>query len=323
MAVEVLKIDQLLARVKEGSLKNRVYRVGLELEGGWDELPPGVHDIGNALVHDGSVNIPQQSSSIRAGTNTTTIRVGRFTDLYFTTANFNSRGEPDGFLERNDPVPGTIYTREQANEMSRMNERGENPYTILTQPLPHRIHVGELPSKILQLSEISNWLKVNYPQHVHKSCGFHIHMSFRKALHYERLMVPEYQETILAYLSKWAKDEGIPQKHHIWERLTGKNTFCKKEFFADAQVVPINKNYNHTGASRYTAINYCYGQHGTIECRVLPMLNTAEQADRAVKQVINITNACIKMLGKKESKISASLISDSMNLLYESREEMV
>jgi hypothetical protein len=53
------------------------------------------------------------------------------------------------------------------------------------------------------------------------------------------------------------------------------------------------------------------------------MLNTAEQADRAVKQVINITNACIKMLGKKESKISASLISDSMNLLYESREEMV
>src|SRR5258705_12712150 len=38
----------------KGKSPNRIYRIGIELEGGWTKLPPGTR----GLQHDGSVQFP-------------------------------------------------------------------------------------------------------------------------------------------------------------------------------------------------------------------------------------------------------------------------
>jgi len=215
--------------------RNRIYRVGVELEGGWSNLPPGV-----TLEHDGSV----------------TVRQGR------------------------------------------------------NAPLDPNFKHGELPSGILEPSKVEPFLMEFYPDHVNDSCGMHIHISLKSALHYQILMTPKFQATVLAYLKAWATKEGIDPAHRIWKRLTGQNQYCKLEYFADEQAQAPNKNYsgrNGGVASRYTAINYCHKQHGTVECRVLPMFDSKKQAVRAAKQVLDITNAFLAKHKQREEKFVSTI----------------
>lgn len=230
---EAFRIDDLL-----GKVRNRIYRVGVELEGGWRKLPSGV-----ALVHDGSVSIPNT-----------------------------------------EPGPGG-------------------------KPIP--IHVGELPSTPMEVGKVAEFIEQFYPSHVNLSCGLHVHMSFKHALHYQKLMVPEYQTTMLTFLRKWAEKEGFSTSHYIWKRFSGKNDYCKDEFWADAQACSTNKGHSRNiPGSRYTAINFCHGLHGTMECRVLPMMDTWQQANRGVQTILDITNACLVIGAEREEKVKGEFIID-------------
>lgn len=283
---ESLKLEKVL-----GKARNRVYLVGLELEGGWKDLPDGV-----VLQRDGSVQVPTHQS----------VPV-----------------TPEAFLERvreSAIRQGFSTTRTAAMvEQERVRIQHDPPYQSVA------IHVGELPSEPLELSKFPTWMRRYYPSHVNESCGLHVHMSFKSALHYQQLMVPEYPATMVAYITKWAKDAAIPKEHPIWKRLNGKNQFCKQEFFADQQVAKMNKNYGHDGVGhRYTVINYCYGLHATLECRVLPMLEDAEVAIKAVQHVIDVTNAFLVTRAKREEKLKADVVVDHRNDTYrEDREEYV
>lgn len=168
-------------------MKQRVYRIGIELEGGWKPVPEGVQ-----LVHDGSVQL--------------------------------------GSL---DPIGA--HAR------------------------------GEIPSPPLELTAWEDWVRKHYPHICNSSCGLHTHLSFRSALHYQRLMDPEYPKAIIKAVHAWAKDT-LPPKHYIWERLKGKNRYCLDQFLADQQARVTQK-----GHSRYTAVNYCFLLHRTLEVRLLPM----------------------------------------------------
>lgn len=210
-----LDIDQ--ARTKA---RNRIYRVGLELEGGWDKLPPGTR-----LVRDGSVRFP---------------------------------------------VPIA--------------------------------HVGEMPSGILDVSKDSptywaTWLTKNYPQHTNETCGMHVHMSFKTAFAYNRLMTVQYPATVVEEFRKWAKVLGMPNTHPIWPRLWGESRYCQFKFDADRQVQNRDKDHNQERPGhRYTVINYCYSRYSTLECRLLPMMGNAKQAAQAIQELLDITNAFLLAL---------------------------
>lgn len=262
---KALIIEPILAKLRKQSangkllIKNRIYRVGVELEGGWKKVPKGVE-----LVHDGSIR---------------------------------------GLVAKKKPV-----------DPDRL--RGLTPeqqYILVnTEAMENVLSVGEIPSEVLVPEAVDGWIKKNYPTHVNESCGLHVHMSFKKALHYSRLMVPEYPQTILAYMAKWAIDEKLPTNHPMWQRLKGDSQYCKLDFFPDEQAQQARKVYDHSmKGHRYTVINYCHAKSATIECRLLPMMDTAEQGIRAVNRVLDITNACLFMLKGKEVKHSSDIKVDT------------
>lgn len=248
-----LNLDKTLGRAK-----NRIYLIGVELEGGWKKLP----DEGLELHHDGSVQFPTE------------------------------------------PVTDAQLFQMQLGQRQR--------------PVNHGMLVGEIPSPIMEPAKMAAWVTKYHPHHVNKTCGLHVHMSFKSAQHYDWLMEKSYQDTVIEYLARWAKENAIPAEHCIWERLAGKSEYCKLDFNPDIQVrgrITDRKRAGH----RYTAINYCHAEHGTLECRVLPMLETAKLSVSAVKRVLDITNACLLVQARKEKKLSAE-VEDDGGVIREFRE---
>jgi hypothetical protein len=223
---------------------NRIYRVGIELEGGWTKLPTGCR----GLAHDGSVSIPSESA--------------------------------------------------------------------VSPPL----QLGELPSGVLTLMEWAVWLKANYPQKVNQTCGMHVHLSPRTALCYSRLMDPSYPGTVVAYIRRWAEREGLPSDHSMWPRVKGKSIYCQHLYMADDQVRNVTKDHNQgRQGHRYTVINYCHGRYGTVECRLLPMMDSVEQATRLVQEFIDITNGFLRATRRKELRAKVDVEGDH----HESYEDLV
>jgi len=158
---------------------------------------------------------------------------------------------------------------------------------------------GELPSGTMMPATMPIWMKRCYPQMVDDTCGLHMHMSFRSKKHYSLLMTPEYQKTVIVELKDWAVAEGIRESNPIWNRLGGANEFCNHEYWADMQVMCQKKDYDHfRKGNRYTAVAYRSGQ--TIEVRILPMFAGVEQSIRALRRIIDITNACLVVLANRQ-----------------------
>ena len=231
-------IDGLL-----GIPKNRVVRVGVELEGAWSVLPKGAR-----LEKDMSV--------------------------------FKS------------PLTGTQ-----------------------TPPAGHQ--AGELPIGPMQVAAVPKFMRKYYPQKVNETCGLHVHMSFDSVWHYSLLMdTPEYQDTVLEYLTRWAKAEGFPETHHFYPRLRGNSAYCQIKFWPDAQI-NSKKDWDKTRyGHRYTAVHYC-GRQRTIEVRVLPMMETVEQGIRAVRHVVDITNAVVFLLGRRKEQRMRETVEIPSNEVYE------
>lgn len=225
MAIEVphFILDDIL-----GKPKNRIERLGVELEGAWKNLPGGVR-----LEHDGSV--------------------------------FRNTALSPGWQK------------------------------------------GELPIGPIQPAALEKFMRKYYPHKVDATCGMHVHMSFENLYQYSALETIEYQESIIYYLTLWAKEEAFPKEHHIWKRLGGKSEFCQKKFWPDLQAAARVKDHDQNrDGHRYTIVNYC-GRQLTIEIRVLPMMVTVEQAIKAIRHVLDITNACLMVCAKREPRIKNRL----------------
>jgi len=162
---------------------------------------------------------------------------------------------------------------------------------------------GELAIGPMLPAQLSTSIKKFYPELIDITCGMHVHMSFGRVYEYMLLSdSPVYQETVLHYLLKWASKENFPSSHYIWDRLKGLNKFCVKEFWPDSQITKTNKDYGMSGDHRYTAISYQWSRYKTVECRVLPMMETPEMAIRAIQEVVKITNAFLITTDKSKVK---------------------
>lgn len=253
--------------------RNRVQSIGIELEGGWEKLPPRTE-----LVRDGSVHGLERKFPAD--------KEVRYQELYVLLNN-----------QHGLPAQRTEY-----ETLYRLRNGGG-------------LHVGELPSPVLTLTEWETWMRKFYPHAVNSTCGMHVHMSFKHALMYQRLMVESYPATVVEEFHKWALAKKIETTSHpIWERLLGMSEFTAHSFWPDSQVKQRQKEYDHhaTG-NRYSVINYCYGRFQTLECRLLPMFGCNEAGDvemaiEAIKHLILITNIFLVTTRGREMTYSASYL---------------
>lgn len=186
---------------------------------------------------------------------------------------------------------------------------GDNKKTIV------RYAVGEIVSPILQISQLENFVTKCYPPHVNDTCGLHVHMSFTHRLNYSRLMDPAFTPHIIRAILLWGKTQEIPKDHIFWERVTNeRHPHCAHLYLGDKQVLQRGKDYHSRGTdySRYTAINYCDAQHQTIECRVLPMFDTSQQALSAIMCVLDATNLFLSKIRQRERKTAGSVLERPM-----------
>lgn len=168
--------------------------------------------------------------------------------------------------------------------------------------------VGEIASDPMSPAELPAWVARNYPFHSNNSCGLHVHLSFKKPFHYQRLMSADYQMTLLDRLEVWGQRVGLLSTHPLFPRLAGNNTYCKVEHLADGQVLMRDKNYSrNTKIHRYTAVNYPLLQHGTIEIRVLPTFETADLANSAIAECLLVTNQFLATT-KREVPVTSTWI---------------
>ena len=268
---QLLNLDKML-----GKARNRIFRVGIELEGGWTKLLDGVQP-----QHDGSVRISQG---------------------------------PAATPPANQRAPGRILN-DRPLTAQLVAEILEPPQPPAAKKLPE-LHVGEITSEPRTVDQVEPWVRRYYPQVVNESCGLHVHMSFKSAMHYQRLMVPEYTDVMIKYLLIWANQEGFEKKHPIWERLGGNSTYCQKKFYADQQVQARGKDFHRDRPGhRYTVINYCWNLYNTLECRVLPMFEKVEEALGGIKRVIDITNAFLVVSAAREEKLRVEVEGDPTKIM--------
>lgn len=171
-------------------------------------------------------------------------------------------------------------------------------------------YIGEIVSQPMRATDFPAWMKACYPEFVNGTCGLHVHMSFTSKLNYQRLMTPEFTKLMIKRIGEWAKKEGLPENHWIWPRLLDPNhNHCAHLYLGDGQVKMAKKDFHSRGTthSRYTAINYCYGQHKTIECRLLSMVKDVDMAIRGVQVVLDTTNEFLAKMRERERKVAAGV----------------
>lgn len=141
--------------------------------------------------------------------------------------------------------------------------------------------VGEFVSAPSSLEGIVEFLENHYPDKSNASCGFHIHISVTSPLRYQQLMSEAFHEDFKRWARKWAESVKLPRTHTFWERLAGRNHYCEDKFHADEQV--CLKQHEQP---RYTHLNYAWGCHGTLECRLMPMFRDLPIAISCVKNYV-------------------------------------
>lgn len=177
-------------------------------------------------------------------------------------------------------------------------------------------HVGEFVSEPIKLKNdykpVDKWLLDNYPDGLNHTCGLHVHMSFDSAINYMRLLRSEFPATVVKSFSDWATREKLRLDHCLWDRLNGKSIYCQHAYFGDDQLKNTRKDYDKARAGhRYTVINYAYNRTSTVECRLLPMLDTVDQAISAVHEILDVTNSFLVATAAKEKKLKIEVTDDS------------
>jgi len=170
-----------------------------------------------------------------------------------------------------------------------------------------KVGIGEIPLGPFAVitDELERAIMKYYPHHVNETCGLHVHMGLVNRLNYQRLMTPRFTMEMVVRLLDWAGTERLAKDHPIWDRLTRKNhDHCAHQYCGDEQVKIEKKDFHSRGKphNRYTALNYCFAQHRTVECRLLPMMETPEQATRAVRTVLSITNQFLSKMREREPR---------------------
>ena len=151
-------------------------------------------------------------------------------------------------------------------------------------------HVGEIRTAPLPPGQMLRLVPEIYPDEVNKTCGLHLHMSFRSLVSYGALCEDEFWPFLSGRLEVWGERANI-KNPEFWARLRGENNYCSNSCKG-----PYRRQQTRAtdrGDVRYAPVNYCWGLHKTVEVRVLPMFKRPEVAVTALRQVLNATDEWI------------------------------
>lgn len=152
-------------------------------------------------------------------------------------------------------------------------------------------HVGEMASApIATLDEAETWLRNYYPQEVNSTCGFHVHVSLNN-LYYSRLICDDFNMKFLSAMEEfYSRFRGEPSFDRFRQRLDGQNRYCQKRFQPEEQLWRMEAYGDHDRTPRYRQLNYCYGRHGTLECRLFPCFESVTHSIEGMKAFIGSIN---------------------------------
>lgn len=155
--------------------------------------------------------------------------------------------------------------------------------SIRTDEFYNSDYIGEVRSPAFEEKEdLFKFMEENWPTEVTQRCGYHIHFSLKNLLFYSQLMSEQfYLNYFLKEIKRWGEEYPCTNKN-FWNRLEDGNIFCRKKFTPDVQVQLTIKN-----DVRYTHLNFCYGLHKTIECRLFPMFLEYQTGRSAVEVLLN------------------------------------
>lgn len=118
-----------------------------------------------------------------------------------------------------------------------------------------------------------------YPDESDRSCGMHVHVSFKDPSYITQLAHPKFFEYFREQFKLWGQALAIPPRHQFWARLQGRNTYCGHN-------IDVTDILND---DRYRQINFSsWTRHKTVECRMLPMFREGAWAVGAVQKLIEI-----------------------------------
>lgn len=144
------------------------------------------------------------------------------------------------------------------------------------------------------------WLREHYPQTVNDSCGLHVHVSLPN-LHYSRLMNEDFNNCFLnAMEDLWSRFRSEPAFDLFRSRLDGQNQYCQKIFRPEDQLWRREAYGDRGSLPRYSQLNYCYGRHGTMECRLFPCFPKVEHAVAAMKAFTGCINNFLATCGPEK-----------------------
>lgn len=129
-------------------------------------------------------------------------------------------------------------------------------------------------------------MRLNYPHAVNETCGLHVHVGLNR-LNYSRLMERPFFDLFYQRMERFARSLGEePGAGLLLDRLAGNNRYCRRNFVPERQVFM----QEHYGEARYAALNFCYGRHGTLECRVFPCFPNVEHSISGMETFCDIVN---------------------------------
>lgn len=152
---------------------------------------------------------------------------------------------------------------------------------------------GEVCSDPLpSLRNLGKWVREFYPDTTNETCGLHIHLSTKRHLDYALLMHKKFFDLFVNGMSEWGKKNlgnRSEEDKAFWKRLSGVNTYCRKEW------KPIKQLQGDW--ERYTMLNYAaFRDHRTIECRLLPAFKDVEKSLRGIGFFVKLTDSYLKTM---------------------------
>lgn len=168
------------------------------------------------------------------------------------------------------------------------------------------VHIGHGdPGEIItrphaDIEALMGDIRALYPDHVHTTCGFHIHASFTP-MDMSMIATSEFYTYFKEEWVRWGNKQKLPKTHEFWNRLAGSNKNARDEFKPEVQLQGDGKGTGGKGGqARYTMLNfYSWEVHRTVECRLLPMFAEKEVAISALNHLSYIYNSWLNKHGFK------------------------
>lgn len=164
------------------------------------------------------------------------------------------------------------------------------------------------------LKEVFNEINTKYPDDIDQSCGMHIHVSTKKGVFF-LLATDEFKDYFLRRMgvfAKYLRHSGNETDYkRFLARLNNSNRYCKRDFLPVEQLRHVD--------SRRTMLNFsAYREHGTVECRLMPMFEKISNARMATYEVADTFEQFLEHNQHKLTEVEVDVTLNSEELMPES-----